>query len=92
MLTHQPQSLLVLRGRAVLEPEHAVRLDRPRERGRLDGCHPVVRVVEQRQLLAEALPDCLEHPGQVAHVGGRVPGLDRWQRRAAGRLVVVAGS
>ena len=89
VLTDEPQRLLVLRRRAVLEPEQVVRFEGLAELCGLDGCHPVVAVVQQRKLRTELVAYRLEHRGKVTKVGAGVPVLLGGERSALGGLVVV---
>ncbi len=61
------------------------------EPGGLDGGHPVVAVVQQRDVGTELVPHGLEHPGEVVEVGAGVPVLLHRLRAAAGGFVVVPG-
>ncbi|MNW62447.1 hypothetical protein D3C74_405780 [compost metagenome] len=90
MLADQSQRLLVLARGAVLEPEQVIGFQRFAQLGSLDRGHPVVAVVQQRDLRAEFVAHCLEHRRQVAQVGAGVPVLFLREGAAAGRLVVVA--
>ena len=65
--------LLVLRREHVLEEEQPVGLEVLGELDGHDRWHPLVNVVEQLDIVAQALPEGLEHPRHEAAVGPRLP-------------------
>lgn len=71
----QPQRLLVLGGRAVLQPEQAVRLQVLAQTGGLHGREAVVRVVQEGQLRAELGAHGLQYVRHVTQIGVGVPVL-----------------
>lgn len=91
VLADQAQRFLVLGRGAVLEPEQVVRLQVLSQSGGLDRRHPVVSVVQERDVGTELVAHRLEHTGQMVQVGARVPVLLDRLRAASGRFMVVPG-
>ncbi|ABA53425.1 hypothetical protein BURPS1710b_A0511 [Burkholderia pseudomallei 1710b] len=71
----QPECVLVLGGRRVLEPEQPVRLEIAAEARRLDRREPVMRVVQQVRRVAERVAHLAEQLGRMAQVERGVPRL-----------------
>jgi hypothetical protein len=71
----EAQVLLVLRRNRVLQEEQPVGLEVLGELDGHDRGHPLVNVVEQLDVLAEARPELFEHPGHLATVRPGLPGI-----------------
>ncbi len=95
VLADAAQRRLVLPRRRVLQPEQVVGLQVLAQARRLNGCHAVVAVVQQRQFGPELVAYGFEDARHVAQVGAGVPDLlggagGALLLGAAGRFVVVA--
>src|SRR5262245_40336083 len=62
VLPYQPERLVVLRGRRVLEPKEAIPFERFSKLPRFDRCEPMMRIVQQVRLEAIRGAQLVEEP------------------------------